>query len=329
MRKRLIIKKIIGALFLLSSILPVSAQSDPLLTQHWALPTLLNPAATGETDFLRIRGAARLQWIGIENAPKSFVGTADSPFKLFNKRIGAGITLSQETLGLFSNLLLSAQGSYKFNLLKGRFSVGIQIGYYNSKFKGSETYVPDEDDYHQPNDPAIPTQDLTGNAFDVCAGVMYTHKLFHVSISGFHLTSPTIKLSKEGTESSDAHQYETKLPATGYFEAGGNIALHNTLFTLQPSLILATDFTDISAQLTMRTTYNKFITFGLAYRWNDAVAIMLGVEFKNFYLGYAYDYPVSAIAKASSGSHEIVAGYQFKLDLSGKNTHSQRSIRIM
>ena len=56
---------------------------------------------------------------------------------------------------------------------------------------------------------------------------------------------------------------------------------------------------------------------------------MVGAEFKNFFLGYAYDYPTSAINKASSGSHELVAGYQLKLDFSGKNRNKHRSIRIM
>ena len=305
------------------------AQSDPLFSQYWAMPTLLNPAATGDTDYVRIRGGARLQWIGIKNAPKSFVGAADSPFKVFNKRIGAGVTVMQESLGLFSNLLLSAQGSYKFNVLKGRLSAGIQIGYYNSRFKGTEVYIPDNDDYHQANDPAIPTQDLSGNAFDMSLGVWYTHSLFYVGISGMHLTSPKVKMSLEGSEASDMQQYETELPRSLYFEGGSNIALHNTLFTLQPSLLIGTDLTDFTADITMRATYNKFISFGLGYRWNDAISIMVGAEFKNFFLGYAYDYPLSAIAKASSGSHELVAGYQLKLDLSGKNKNKHRSIRIM
>ena len=107
------------------------AQSDPLFTQYWALPTLLNPAATGNTDFLRIRGGARLQWVGIENAPKSFLATGDMPFKVFNKRIGAGVTLWQESLGLFSNLLVSAQGSYKLKALKGTLGIGVKVCYYN------------------------------------------------------------------------------------------------------------------------------------------------------------------------------------------------------
>lgn len=57
-----------------------AAQSDPLYTQSWALPTLYNPAATGTTDFLRIRAAGRLQWVGIENAPQKFHGSCRHPF---------------------------------------------------------------------------------------------------------------------------------------------------------------------------------------------------------------------------------------------------------
>ncbi|MDE5921184.1 MAG: type IX secretion system membrane protein PorP/SprF, partial [Paramuribaculum sp.] len=48
-----------------------------------------------------------------------------------------------------------------------------------------------------------------------------------------------------------------------------------------------------------------------------------------FFLGYAYDYPTGKISRASSGSHEIFAGYAMKLDLGDKNRHKQKSIRFM
>ena len=307
----------------------LKAQSDPLFTQYWALPTLLNPANTGNTDFLRIRGGARLQWIGIEHAPKTFLATGDMPFKVGTKRIGAGVTLWQESIGLFSNLLVSAQGSYKLNVLKGKLGIGIQVGYYNSRFRGTDVYIPDNDDYHQGNDPGIPNQDLSGNAIDVSLGVDYTHKYFHVGLSGLHLTNPKVKMGVEGNENSEMQQYETELSRAIYFNADGNIGISNTLFTLQPSLLIGTDLTDFSADITMRATYNKFITFGIGYRWNDAVCLMIGAEFKNFFLGYAFDYPTSAISRASAGSHEIVAGYQLKIDMTGKNKNKHRSIRIM
>lgn len=307
----------------------VYAQTDQIFTQHWALPTLYNPAAAGQSEWLRIRGGARLQWIGIENAPKSFAATADIPFKLFNKRAGAGVTVMQESLGLFSNLLVSAQGSYKLKLLKGELGLGLQIGYYNSRFRGSDVYIPDDDDFHNPDDPSIPKQDLSGNAIDFSLGLYYSNKRFYAGIAGMHLTSPSVKMEVEGSESTESRQFETSLPRTLYFDTGGNIELRNTLFLLQPSLLVASDFDNFSAKITMRATYNRFLSLGVGYRWKDAFSIMVGAEYKNFFLGYAYDYPLSSIAKASSGSHELVAGYSLKIDLSGKNKHKHRSIRIM
>ena len=149
------------------------AQSDVQFTQYWAVPTYYNPAYTGQVDFIRIRGGARLQWIGIENAPRSFMGAADMPVKL-GKKSRLGVNVAQESLGLFQNLSVNAQVSYKFRFLKGVWSVGLQPAYYNSKFLGSEVYIPEGDDFHSPADEAIPTQDVAGNAFDISAGISYS-----------------------------------------------------------------------------------------------------------------------------------------------------------
>lgn len=307
------------------------AQSDVQLSQYWAVPAYYNPAASGSTDFLRIRAGAKLQWVGIENAPMSFMGTADSPLKIGSKRIGLGVNIMQESLGLFSNLIANIQASYKIKLFKGRgvLSIGLQGGYYNSKFKGTEIFIPDGDDYHESTDTSLPNQDLSGNAFDFSAGILFSHKYFNIGISGLHLLNPVVKMNVEGSEAADAHEYETELTRQLYFIADGNIPLKNTLFSLQPSLMVHTDFGNFYGEATMRATYNRFITFGAGYRWQEAVYAMIGVEFKNFFAGYAYDFPLSAIGKASSGSHELIVGYQLKLDFSGKNKNKHRSIRIM
>lgn len=307
----------------------MSAQADAQLTQYWAVPAYYNPAATGTTDFVRIRGGAKLQWIGIENAPKSFLAAADSPLKIGKQRIGLGLNFQQESIGLFSNLLANVQISYKLKLFKGILSIGVQGGYYNSKFKGSEIYIPDNDDYHQGSDSSLPTQDLIGNAFDFSAGLHWQHKYFSIGISGLHLLEPSVKLGIEGNESSDSQEYETVLPRQLYLIADSNIPIKNTLFELQPSLLARTDFSRFGAEVTARARYNKFLSFGLGYRWKEALSVMIGAEFKNFFLGYAFDYPMSAINKASSGSHEIIAGYSLKLDFSGKNRNKHRSIRLM
>ena len=320
---------IVLAAMVLMIVFNMQGQSDAQLSQYWAIPTYYNAGASGSSDYLRINGGARLQWLGIENAPQSFLGQVDMPLNLFGKRIGVGAGLQSETMGLFSNLNINAQVSYKIKLFKGELSIGAQVGYFEQKFKGTEVEVPDDDDYHDSGDQAIPTQDLKGGTVDVSAGIFYTHKYFWVGVSGLHLLEPTVKMGLEGSESTASQEYETVVPRTLYFMGGSNIPLKNTLFELQPSLMVKTDFSVFSAEITARARYNKFLSFGIGYRWKEAVMIMAGAEYKNFFVGYAYDYPLSAIAKASSGSHELLVGYKMKLDLSGKNKNKHRSIRIM
>lgn len=326
----------ITACCVLVALLPSSlwGQSDPLYTQAWALPTLYNPAAVGSTDFLRIRGAARLQWVGIKNAPKSFSGAADIPFKLLGRRWGGGVNVTQEGIGLFSNTYVNGQISGRLKkIFGGELTVGLQVGYFGSSFRGSDVYIPDDDDYHDSNDPSIPNQDVGGGTIDFGVGLLYVHPKFHVGVSMLHPAAPKVKLNTKGTTSSSAtsdnHEFETYVSRSLYLTAGSNISIKNTLIELQPDLIVASDLKDIAGVLSLKAFYNKLFFGGLAYRWNDAVSVNLGAEFKNFIIGYAYDIPTSRILKASSGSHEIVVGYRMKLDFNGKNRNKHRSIRLM
>lgn len=316
------------------------AQGDAMLTHYFEVPSYYNPAAVGTTDYLRIRGGGRLQWVGVDNAPVSFLATGDMPFKLFNKRFGTGLVLRQESIGLYRTLNMDAQLGYRIGFKKGflkgsNFIVGLQLGFISQTFKGSDVYLPDNDDYHSGDDEAIPTSDVSGTGLDLGLGVFYTRKNWWGGISCTHLMEPVIKFQSEGEVSGEGSQgegvknYEFKVPRTLYLLAGGNIPLRNTLFEVMPSLIVATDFTFTRAELTARVRFRKFLTAGLAYRYNDAVSLLLGAEFKGISLSYSYDYATSAIAKASSGSHEIFAGYSLKLDFSEKNRNRQKSIRIM
>lgn len=330
MKSGLLTRLITLVLAAAASVASLSAQTDAQFTQFYELPTLYNPAATGRTDFLSIRGAGRLQWVGIDNAPTSFLAAADMPFKLLGQRFATGLVMQQESYGLYNSLNLNAQLGYKRKRWGGEFTIALQIGMYDQRFKGSEVYIPDGDDYHQGTDEGIPTTDLHGTALDLGAGIWYEHKRWYAGLSVTHLSSPAITMGGEGGSDATGGQiYEFKAARTLYFTGGCNIPINNTLFEIMPSVLVKSDFTFTTGEIMARARYNKFLSFGIGYRWDDAIMATIAAEIKNFYLGYSYDYATSAIHSASSGSHEVVLGYRLKLDLGDKNRNRHKSIRIM
>lgn len=323
------------AVMLLSLCIPlnVSGQTDANMSQYWQTPSRFNPAAIGLTDFLRIRGGGRLQWVGIDNAPQTFSATADMPLKLFGKRIGVGAMFQQESAGLYHTLNVDVQGAYKFKKFGGEWTAGFQIGIFDQSFKGSEVYLPDDDDYHQGSDDAIPTTDIHGTTLDVGFGLWFQHPKFYAGLSGTHLNNPTVTMNSDsgtgGSETGMEKKYQFTAKRTLYFTAGCNIPIKNTLFEIIPSVLVKSDFTFTTGELTARCRYNKFLSAGLGYRFDDAIVVTVAAEIKNFFIGYSYDYATTAINRASSGSHEIVLGYSMKLDLGEKNKHRHKSVRVM
>ena len=344
------IKRFFGRLILLLTVLAAvhsaaQAQGDAVLTHYWVVPTYYNPGAAGDTDNIRLRGGMRAQWMGIDNAPRTFVACADSPFKFLGRKWGAGAVVQQESYGLFRNLTASLQLAFKQRIkpLKGELTVGLQAGVLNQRFRGSEIYIPDDDDYHTSTDEALPDRDLSGSTLDLGIGAYFVHKRFKTGVSLLHATSPTVTFSDEqggtggssgggdgtaaGNLSTKKYQFEAK--RTLVFTAEGNIPVKNTLFEVIPSLLVRSDFTFTDVAATARVRWRKMFSAGVGYRHSDAVSVMLGAEIKGIFVGYSYDYHISEIAKASSGSHEIFAGYNLKLDFTEKNRNRHKSIRIM
>lgn len=300
------------------------AQVDAQFTQYYEVPGYYNPASVGSSDYLRIRGGSRMQWVGIPHAPVTMVATGDMALKLGSQRCGLGLLLQSESLGLYRNTMAGLQGAWNFRLWGGRLAAGLQLGVLAETFRGSQVILPDGEDGA---DDGIPTTDVSGTSFDMALGVWYTRGRWWAGLSSTHVNEPAVTMSTEGS-GADAI-YEFKAGRMVYLTAGGNIPVKNTLLELQPSLLVKSDFTFTAAELTARVRYNRMFTVGAAYRYKDAVAVILGVEYRDFFAGYSYDCPVSDMSRATGGSHEVWGGYRFKLDLSDKNLHRHKSIRIM
>lgn len=315
-------KTVILLFLTLAACVKMQAQFDAQFSQYWALPNYYNAGSAGYSGKLNILAASRTQWVGMPNAPQTFFVSADMPLRLFKQNHGIGLVVTTEPIGLFSNLSFNLQYAYKLKLWDGELGLGIQLGLFDQSFDGSKVFIPETDD-HNPSEEGIPKAVIQGTAFDMAFGVYYTRKNLYGGISATHLTQPTISLTD------DSKNYETYLGRLYYFTVGGNIPIKNTLYEIQPSLFLKTNLQMVQVEATARVMLRKMFWGGLSYRWKDAIIVMVGANIKNFKIGYSYDWSVSPIIKANSGSHEVFIGYDLKIDMSKKNKNKHKSIRIL
>jgi len=301
------------------------AQTDASLSHFWVSPGYYNPGAAGTQDVIHLTLGSRMQWVDFKNAPMNFFITADMPYRFLEQRWGVGVRAELERIGLYTSTRVGAQLAYQRKFKKGILSFGIQPGIISQTFRGEEVIMPD-DDAHDSSDEAIPKTSVSGTVFDASAGVFYNRYKWWVGASVTHITAPSITL-KQSRESLD--YYEFNVNRAYYLMGGCNIQIKNTLFEVQPAAMVGTDLNAWTAQTNVRVRYNRLLNIGVGYRHNDAVTAYIGVNLKDAYIGYAYDYPISAVSKATFGSHEVFITYNVKLDMKEKNKNKQKSIRLM
>ncbi|MGL4333149.1 MAG: PorP/SprF family type IX secretion system membrane protein [Bacteroidales bacterium] len=297
------------------------AQFDAQFSQYWISKSYYNPAATGLTSDINVAAQFRQQWVGVKNAPQSFVFNGEMPAFFLGKNHGVGLSLFNESIGLYKNLSIGLQYSYGFRILGGNLRIGIQPSVISSKFDGTQVEIPNSG-AHNPNDPSIPTTEVNGTAFDLSLGTYYQRENLYIGFSYMHLIKPTMQLGETN---------ETYIPGTLYATAGYTYLFPNSLLEITPSFLFKSDMIFSQCDFNVMLTYNDRIFGGAGYRLGDAFNLCFGLRFGKVKFGYSYDIGTSAIGRASKGSHEVFATYTYKLDLkSGFLLQGRkRSVRFM
>jgi len=332
----------------------LKAQFDTQLSNYWATISYFNPAYAGQSGNLEATLMSRIQWVGVTNAPRTTILTANLPYQLLGRVHGFGAMMYNDRSGLFSTTAYYGQYAWKKKMLKGEFSIGIQGGSIAESFDGTKVQLTDPNDpndpsgdsYHSATDEAIPTTLVSGRSIDGSIGIFFTKakEKWFAGLSVNHVLKPTINLD-------DSHTYE--IPRSYYFVAGYNIPLNNPLLELRPTVLLRTvemsslylspdSLTEVvkantlrallqnsQVDASLRIVYDKKFWGGLTWRYGDAVVLMLGGTFKSIEAGYAYDFPISQIVKVSTGSHELFLRYNMELNLKKKGKYKHKSVRIL
>lgn len=303
------------------SVCAAHAQFVSQFSQYMFVKNSYNPAAIAEGNMVHVDGIYRLQWLGMPGAPVDANFSISMPVTIDKKDFGIGLAFGTQKLGLFSEQSVQFQSAYKRKLGDGILSLGANFGVISVGFAGDSVRIPTGDNYHVAagTDNVIPTSQVSGMSFDLSLGAYYSTPIWYLGLSLMDATQPTIKWSDT---------QKTYVGSMVYLTGGYNIPLPDSYFTLQPSMLLKTNFVNYQADVDLLLDCNKKFWGGLAYRFDEAVIFMGGVHLNNgLTIGYSFDLPVTSIITASYGSHEIFVSYDFKLLFDRRNKY--KSVRLL
>jgi len=273
------------------------AQQDPQYSQNMFTKLAVNPAHAGAYDAICGTMLYRKQWTGFDGAPKTFLLMAEMPVPKL--RGGLGLTVASDQLGFEKNIMARLAYAHKLYLGSGYLNLGLDAGLMQKSIDGSKFI------YNDGGDPNIPLGAVSGSALDFGFGAYYYSEKLYAGLSASHLTEAEIKTDN----------VTTKLARHYYFMAGYDVELTPDIM-LKPSLFAKSEATSTQVDVNANVLLQNKFWLGFSYRFvpQDALVVMAGLEVTpNLKVGYSYDMTMTDIKTYSSGTHEIMLNYCFRV----------------
>ena len=312
----------ITACLLIASIQQSIAQTDPHFTQNYTFPMYINPAMTGGSDGeYRVSAIYRSQWGGIGNPYRT---TGISFDTRTNKNISLGVNLLNQSAGdggfnYFNTYASVAYTGVKFSTNnEQRMVFAMQAGLINrrvdqSKFKWGEQWNPITG-YNANNAITESFASTSATTLDMGTGVLYydasPDKKYNVfgGLSFFHINRP-----KDPIISEESVELNT-IPLRYVLHGGVSFNISDRA-SIVPHFLFNQQGT---ANETMLGTYVQLnvneetdLMLGGYYRYKDAIAPFVGVDYKNFIFGLSYDANTSKLGNMARNinSFELSLSY--------------------
>ena len=312
-----------------------SAQ-DIQFSQYYQAPLFLNPGFTGITPQQRVVFNHRTQW---PNLPQAFTTYAAS-YDIFVEelRSGFGMLLTTDKMGSagWQTSTFNVLYSFKVRITeKLVFSPGLVFGYGTHGIDQSKLRLGDGLEFERDGSyySVDPDQGRLGkqNYFDVGTGFVFYSRNIWLGAAFHHLNRPNLSLL--GDESRLPIKTTIHGGAKLFLSGGGSRGSAVRMSYLTPSFIIRTQGESFS-QMDIGVNYHiDPVSVGVWYRGKpllfekssiggiqqDALILSLGLYFKNFNIGYSYDFTVSEMQTTSGGAHEISFMYEFATKPAGRN----------
>lgn len=311
-------------IFVLAAFSGVKAQQAPIFTNYTNSYSYVNSGYAGLSEGVNLLGLYRMQWSGFvdndgnEVAPTTFLLTGDMPIRALHG--GISFSVMQDKLGFENNINVGL--GYSFHVDLGGSSLGIGVaGTLLNRSLNFGSLNPNDQ-----NDPLLSgLGEESAMMFDFNAGLFW--QLPESLYIGFSVINVLETLSHRlGTVGETSASFITD--RTFYALAGYPFRFEDLpAFTFVPSVCVMSNLTSTQFNASAKVIYNDIFSFGVNYRPQESVGLMVGLVIKDICLGYAYDINTMGLGVVP-GSHEIALSYCFKLDLD-RTPRDYRSVRYL
>jgi type IX secretion system PorP/SprF family membrane protein len=318
-------KRILALIFSVGFSVAALAQQQPLYSNYMLNNFINNPALAGIEDYMDTKASFRRQWTNIPGSPTTAFVSAHAALNqadLNKEELGSlpmrgastirfktvapkkirhgvgGFVINDNAANITNNSVFMG---YSIHLPLNQtwyLATGLNVGarFFRLNNSNIELRNPADAAFAGTNIPAIP---------DMNFGLMlYTERLYfgastsQVFANNFSFVrDASIYKSAELTR----HFYGTisyQLPIDVDFDFMPNAMVRYTTNGAPPSV-------DVGGKI----RYQKTFWAGASYRWNSAVAGLVGFNlYKTLDLAYAFDFTTTALNVGNVGTHEVVLG---------------------
>lgn len=274
----------------------VEAQQEPMYSQYMFNMLNVNPAYAGNSGADNVTLLYRMQWAGVDGAPRT--GTFSWDRRQAESNVGYGLQIYNDRLGIENTTGFQAFYSYRLRFQKSNLTLGLSAGALNYQATYSRVAV------IQGNDPRF-MEDVNSILPSIGFGAIYSAERIYVGFSIPALLNTKIDNNNEPVVTSANNHY---------FLTGGYIFDLSDAVKLKPSLLVkAVKGSPLAVDINMNAWFQDKVGLGVSYRTGDALVGLFEMQLSpKFRVGYAYDFVISNLKTYNlGGSHELMLRYEF------------------
>jgi len=316
MVKRILI--LLGFTFLVGF---AAAQQQPIYSQYMLNAYLLNPAVAGYQGITDINLVAREQWLGYGDGPSTYSLSAQTrilktSFRnrsrlIKNKvrrrrpsgRVGLGAYVFNDMNGSIRRTGMQGTYAYHIYMRETQLSFGASLSMF--QFKANVT----QNDLYNPlvvNPDYSPLAGGAPSSFspDANFGVLISSDNYYAGLSVTSLFQSSIQFGLGESETA------YRLLRHYYILGGYKYQERRSDFGYEPSLMFTmTERLSWSLDVNFKVYYKQDYWAGLSFRTTGTIISMFGMNYQQFYFGYAFDYSYGDVTSFNRmGSHELMIG---------------------